>query len=231
MILELCTDSIAGAELARKYGAKRIELCSALTVGGLSPSTALIKECLKIGKVEVHVMLRHREGGFVYGKNEWPIILNDLNMMISLGVHGVVFGALNENGDVDKALCQEIISRTSAVGIEATFHRAFDLASDPIKTVEELIELGFDRLLTSGQKDMAIDGKNLIKDLSDQSDGRIQIMAGSGVNPSNAIELAATGADALHFTSHTTQGSGSLGMGANFIPDPAKISSIRSLFS
>ncbi|MCZ4410651.1 copper homeostasis protein CutC [Cryomorphaceae bacterium 1068] len=229
MTLEVCIDSYKGAELARRFGAKRVELCSALSVGGLTPSIGLVAECAEVA--EVHAMLRHREGDFVYSPREIEIMLDDIDFLANAGASGVVFGCLTENKAIDLNANAELIKEAKILGLETTFHRAFDFSKNPKESLNKLIDLGFDRLLTSGQKPRAIDGIDLISDLVAWANGRMEIMAGSGVNATNALMLANVGVDALHFTSHISQETkDSFGMGLKTISDTNKIKSIAKLF-
>jgi copper homeostasis protein len=229
MTLEVCIDSLEGAELAKRYGAQRVELCSALSVGGLTPSIGLLVACAEV--TEVHAMLRLREGDFTYSSKEIKIMLDDIDFLANAGASGVVFGCLTESKAIDLKASAELIKEARILGLEATFHRAFDFSDNPKESLNKLIDLGFDRLLTSGQKPRAIEGIDLIRDLVDLADGRIEIMAGSGVNATHALKLANAGVDALHFTSHIPKETkDSFGMGLTTIPDTNKIKSIAKLF-
>lgn len=231
MIVEFCIDTVDGAIAAQKYGAKRVELCSALGVGGLTPSLGLIKQCKMASTVEVHVMLRHIEGGFNYNESDVQIMLKDISGVKAAEADGVVFGCLTTDDNVDIEKNQQILELTKEWGLTTTFHRAFDFCNDPFSALEQIIDLGFDRILTSGQQNTAIEGVDLIRELVQKADGRIEIMAGSGVNSSNAIQLSETGVNALHFTIHqknTT--SENLGMGNRTVIDKEKITSIIQLF-
>ena len=231
MIFEVCTDSVEGTILAKQYGAKRVELCSALSVGGLTPSISLVEECVQIRGVEVHAMIRHTEGWFVYTPSDISIMRKDIEHLAKTGVHGVVFGCLTNENTINYEQNEYLLNIARNLGLEVTFHRAFDFVNNPFKALEQLIDLGFDRLLTSGQKPTAIEGINLIDDLVKKSNGRIQIMAGSGVNPDNAKTLAHVGVNALHFTSHRyVDEKEQLGMGQRTYPDEQKISRIVNQF-
>lgn len=229
MILEICGDSIESYKLAKQFNVKRIELCSALTVGGLTPSIGLIEECVKIGGVEVHAMIRHLEGGFVYSTEDIETMKRDISHVKRAGGDGVVFGCLTSVNEINLEQNKQLFAHAKDLGLEVTFHRAFDFCKESKTTLDLLIEIGFNRLLTSGQETTAIEGKETIQHLVQQSDGKIEIMAGSGVNASNAKELANTGVDALHFTAHTPSlQSESLGMGSKKISNPNKTKAIIS---
>ena len=229
MILEICGDSLESYKLAKQFAVKRIELCSALTVGGLTPSIGLIEECAEIGGVEIHAMIRHLEGGFVYSEKDIGTMIKDISNVCIAGSHGVVFGCLTHANEINLEQNKQLFSHAKSLGLEVTFHRAFDFCSNPESTLDKLIEIGFDRVLTSGQKLTAIEGKKIIRRMVLQSNDQIEIMAGSGVNASNAKELSELGVDALHFTSHKSNPEHEqLGMGSKTIPDPTKTQAIIS---
>jgi copper homeostasis protein len=230
MKIEFCIDSVNGAIAAKKHGANRVELCSALNVGGLTPSFGLIKQCAAQG-VEVHVMIRHNEGGFTYSKADILIMLEDIKMAKKARASGVVFGCLTPQNELDFESNIDLIEAAKSLDLEVTFHRAFDFVENPAEALTSLINFGVDRILTSGQHDKAIKGIENIKTLVKQANGQIEIMAGSGVNNSNAVELAVTGIDALHFTIHKSSSENeALGMGTRTVIDEEKISSILKLF-
>jgi copper homeostasis protein len=231
MTFEFCIDTIEGAIAAKKYGVKRVELCSALNVGGLTPSFGLIQQCSQQG-VEVHVMIRHIEGGFVYSKEDVIIMEEDIKKAKEAGASGVVFGCLTPQNTLAIDANITLIETARNLNLEVTFHRAFDLVKDTKETLISLINLGVDRILTSGQRDKAIEGIDIIEQLLKQANGRIEIMAGSGVNSSNVKQLSETGIDALHFTIHQSKTeTESLGMGSKTIIDESKITSILNLFN
>jgi copper homeostasis protein len=231
MTLELCIDSLEGARLAAKYGLKRIELCSALSVGGLTPSLGLTRKCAELDGAEVHVMLRIKEGHFHYSDEDISAMGSDLKSLKEAGAIGVVFGCLTSSSELDARANRFLVEEAKSLGLEVTFHRAFDFTPDPKASLEQLIDLGFDRLLTSGQKPKAIEGAAMIQELSQLARGRIQIMAGSGVNAENSKTLASTGVDALHFTAHSDfDNLGNFGMGARTIPDENKVAAISTMF-
>ena len=186
MNIEICTDSVEGAIIAQKYEAKRIELCSALSVGGLTPSIGLIKQCVISSTVEVHVLIRPREGDFKYSMNEVEIIKSDIKMAKKAGAKGVVFGVLTEKNEVS-SLNIDLVALSKSLDLEVTFHRAFDFVNDFKIAIEKIIEFGVDRLLTSGLQQTAIEGLDVISYLHSNYGGKIQIMAGSGINNSNAF--------------------------------------------
>lgn len=231
MTLEVCVDSYEGALLAQNYKAKRIELCSALSVGGLTPSVGLVEQCTSLKNLEVHCMLRHREGDFLYNQREIDLLKRDLSSLAKLPIKGVVLGCLTAGKRIDLQGSKQLLQVAQDEGLEGTFHRAFDFVNDPKQALNELIDLGFNRLLTSGKQSIAQEGIELIRELVELATGRIEIMAGSGVNATNALQLAETGVNALHFTSHQKmEDSNYLGMGFKNLPNEEKIAAISKLF-
>ena len=230
--LELCTDSVEGAEMASTFGLNRIELCSALSEGGLTPSYGLIKAVRESANCEIHLMIRPYGGPFQMDSKALNLAETDMERAADLGVEGVVFGLLTEDNGLDLKHNARLLSKAKGLGLQCTFHRAFDFVSSPKNALEQLIDLGFDRLLTSGQKDKAIDGLDLLLDLVNQSSGRIQVMAGSGVNAQNARAFLEAGIRHLHFTSHQINAPfEQLSMGQKFEPNPAKVNDILALAS
>lgn len=229
MIFEVCSDQIGTNLLAKKYGAKRVELCSALTVGGLTPSYALIEASCKIEGIETHIMIRPREGGFEYNKQEIEIMRRNIRSAVKLGIHGVVFGCL-KGKRLDIEANSVLINEAKQHNLEITLHRAIDFTEDLSKSVNQSIELGFDRILTSGGASRAIEGKDQLSKMVAAANSKIEIMAGSGVNASNAEKLAELGVDALHFTSHSNKENIGLDMGVETIPLEEKIKSITQLY-
>lgn len=230
MIFEVCTDSLNGALAAEKYGARRIELCQALNVGGLTPNYGLIEQCASDSKVEVHVMIRHKEGNFVYDEQDVEIMKKDILASKNAGAKGVVFGILNPENDISP-LNKELVKLNKELGLETTFHRAFDFVSDSVKAIELIIEYGFDRLLTSGKEESALKGLSLITKLQREYGDQIQIMAGSGVNADNALKIAGSGVKNLHFTARKSGNNPvMLSMGELMLVDEDKIRNIMALF-
>lgn len=230
MIFEVCTDSFRIASLAKKYNINRIELCSALSVGGLTPSIPLAKMFADHKEFETHAMIRPRAGDFCYSNIELDIMQKEIHLLASQGIKGVVFGCLTDQGKVNVAHAKKLFDTAKKLNLEVTFHRAFDYALSPIEALETLIDLKIDRLLTSGLKEKAIEGIELIKELVAKSDNQIEIMAGSGVNKNNAMQLANAGVDALHFSAHKILENSDFEMGVKVMPDEGKIASIVKLF-
>ncbi len=197
MLLEVCCGDIQSARAAAQGGAQRIELCAALEADGLTPSAGLIAEARRIAGLRLHVLIRPREGNFAYDDEEFCIMESDIHMARQLGADGVVIGALTPERDIDVEHCRALMR--AAEGMQVTFHRAFDQCRNPQEALEQIIGLGCHRLLTSGQCRTAVEGIPLLRSLVEQSQGRIIIMPGAGVNPDNAqMILQQTGAIEIH---------------------------------
>lgn len=199
MKLEVCCADIESAIAASQGGAHRIELCSALSADGLTPSAALIAAARALPALKLHVLIRPREGDFVYTPSEEAVMLADIGVAADLGADGVVIGALTPAGEIDIPLCMRLVSKARARGLQVTFHRAFDRCVDPFSALEQIIAMGCTRILTSGQAPSAAEGIALLSELNARAGGRIIIMPGAGVNPSNAARiLAGTGCTEIH---------------------------------
>lgn len=195
-ILEVCCDNIESVKEAKKGGAERVELCSALSEGGLTPSVGTVIEAVKTG-IKVNVLIRPRGGDFLYTPAEVDTMASDIEALRGLGINGVVIGALTAKGDVDMPACRRMVE--VADNTEVTFHRAFDRCRDPFKALEDVVGLGCKRILTSGLQPTAIEGVAMLAQLVKQAAGRISIMPGSGVKVDNALKiLQATGAVEIH---------------------------------
>ncbi|TNM62300.1 copper homeostasis protein CutC [Aliirhizobium smilacinae] len=189
VLLEVCVDSAEGLNAAVESGAQRIELCSALDVGGLTPSKGLMALAAK-APVPVYAMIRPRAGDFVFDDASRTVMLADIDAVRESGLAGVVLGASVSDGRLDIDLLAFLAKRAEGMGL--TLHRAFDLVPDPLEALEQAIELGFERILTSGQAVKVSDGRRVLRRLVEQADGRISIMAGGGVLPDNVAEIVAT---------------------------------------
>jgi copper homeostasis protein len=196
--LEVCCFSLKSCKNAEAGGADRIELCGGLLEGGTTPSYGLVSKVLEAVSIPVYVMIRPRGGDFFYNSDEIDTMLADIKFFNKLNPAGFVFGCLNQTGDLDLENMKRLLSATN--GTPVTFHRAFDVCSNPLDLLEQLIELKIENILTSGQQNLAISGKELIGTLVNKAKGRIQIMVGSGVNAENINSLIETGTNAFHFT-------------------------------
>lgn len=224
--IEVCVDSPAGAAVARNAGADRVELCSALIVGGLTPSIGCVADALaatgavpdagtaaqaagtdRMGGFAVHVLIRPREGDFVYGRDDVRTMLRDIDAIrreadnASLPV-GFVIGALTDRGAVDRAVTAELLA--ACQDCSTTFHRAFDLTEDLDRSLDVLIELGVDRVLTGGGAQRAVDGLAAVAHLVRRGGDRIAVMAGGSIRPENVVRIvAATDVGEIHFRAPT----------------------------
>ncbi len=187
MLIEICSNSVESAIQAELGGADRIELCSNLLEGGITPSMGMVECVHKYLNIPVNVIIRPRGGDFCYSDFEFEIMINDVELMRRIGVNGIVIGILTPEGNIDKERCRLLIDK--AKPMEVTFHRAFDLTLNPQKSLEDIIDLGIERLLTSGQQQTALLGKNLISELIKKAASRIIIMPGSGINENNIEEF------------------------------------------
>ena len=208
MQLEICCGDLASVLAAKKGGAQRIELCSGLSEGGLTPSIGLIKAAVATGIPNINVLIRPRPGDFLYSTEELSLMEDDIKTAISAGATGIVIGVLTPDGDIDMNACERLIKaardEARSLGRESlniTFHRAFDVSRDADKSLNDIILLGCDCLLTSGMAPTAVKGLPALQRLSRVASGRISIMAGSGVNPANARDIInATEVDSIRST-------------------------------
>lgn len=231
--LEICTGDPVGIEAAIAGGADRIELCSGLAEGGLTPSIGAIRYAAS-RPITVNVLIRPRPGDFVYTREEIDMMVADIEAAVRCGADGIVVGALTPDGDVDMDACRQFID--AAQGHKVTFHRAFDVCRDPFKALEDVISLGFDRILTSGQASDALHGADMIRRLHDKAAGRIRIMAGAGVKPENAAEiLALSRCDDLHASARSlmpsgmTASAGEASMGSAYAADGSRMATNRNI--
>jgi len=222
-LLEVCCGSLPDAVAAERGGADRVELCSALFLGGLTPSWATIQEVKARLRIPFVVLLRPRSGGFCYSQEEMRVLERDAELAIASGAEGIVVGILQPDGRLDTERCKRI--RKIAGAKEIVFHRAFDVVPDPMRTLDEVIDLGFTRVLTSGQSKSALEGVELIKRLIDHARNRIEILPGSGIRPENVRELIElSGCDQVHMTASricqdaSTQGRPEITFGAPGAP-------------
>jgi copper homeostasis protein len=190
MTIEIVVYNIESALKAQEGGADRIELCDNPAEGGTTPSYGTIQLVRQNVSLDLYVMIRPRGGDFHYSSYEFHSMKRDISQCQRLSVDGVVFGILNTNGTIDKKRCKELIAQ--ARPLKVTCHRAFDMTRDPFEALEDCIEIGFDRILTAGQQALAEDGAELISELVTRANGRIGIMAGSGVNEKTVLNILST---------------------------------------
>ena len=199
LVLEVCVDSVESATRAAQGGCGRVELCSSLAQGGITPSIGLVEGVLHaVGKkgVKVFVLIRPRGGDFCYTRDELSTMQKDIRAVIEAGAHGIVVGALTPDGDVDMLAMRDLISSVKNAqeirgsdNIEITFHRAIDMSKDPVNSVELCVELGVHRILTSGGAKSSMEGAATIQDMLTCADNRLVVMAGGGVTPDNVKKL------------------------------------------
>ncbi|WP_285401485.1 copper homeostasis protein CutC [Luteibacter sp. ME-Dv--P-043b] len=218
-LLEVAANSVASAFAAQEGGAARIELCASLDEGGVTPSHGTIVLAREGLTIPLYVLVRPRGGDFLYENSEIECMLDDIEHCRDLGCDGVVVGALTAEGDVDTEACALFVRAAGRMGV--TFHRAFDLVPDRREALETIIDLGFERVLTSGGMQSAVAGASSIAKLVTQAGDRIVVMPGAGIEPGNAANLrAATRAREFHASAKQRLPSGmrsptdALGMGA-----------------
>jgi len=227
-ILEIAANSLASAWAAQQGGASRVELCAALELGGVTPSSGTILRVRERLSIPLHVLVRPRGGDFVYSHDEHMTMLADIAHCAAAGCDGVVVGALNESGDVDVERCRELIAAAGGM-LDLTFHRAIDVCRDPARALEEIIALGFHRVLSSGGAPSAVAGAANLRRMVEQASGRIAVMPGAGITAGNvAALLKETGAQEFHASAKRAQSSrmrhapaDALGMGGGEIRSEA----------
>jgi copper homeostasis protein len=197
IIIEVPCGNIESVIAAKKGGADRIELCSALPLGGLTPTPGMLEEILEVSIIKF-VMIRPREGNFVYSPAEFRSMLSDIELMKKAGAQGIVSGVLLKNNKIDLERTREL--KDASRPMPFTFHRAFDLTPDPFRSLDELIEIKANRLLTSGQAIDAFSGKELIRKLVKQADDRLEIIAGAGINSENVLSIIESGIKEIHLS-------------------------------
>ena len=196
MILEICANSYQSAVNAEIAGAHRIELCSEISVGGTTPSYGLLKKVMADIDIPVQVLIRPRSGDFHYSDEEFDIMKENILQCKDLGCAGIVSGVLHEDYTIDKKRTSELIELSKPMSF--TFHRAFDVVSKPKESLLQLLNLGVDRLLTSGQQEKAEDGIDLLIELQKLAKNKITILPGSGINSENCIHFKNAGFTEIH---------------------------------
>ena len=203
---ELCAFSLEACRAAARAGVTRVELCASPYEGGTTPSAALIRRARQLPHLQLSVMIRPRGGDFLYTDDEFDLMLDEVDFARECGADCVVAGMLTPDGRVDEERTARLVDRCGSM--QFTFHRAFDMTRDTAEALESLVRAGCYRVLTSGGRNTAMEGIDTIRALVAQSAGRIAIMAGSGVSPSNVRQLAGTGVDAVHFSARSLVESG-----------------------
>lgn len=205
--VEVCVDSLESLQNAIEGGATRIELCSSLDLGGLTPSYGLMKQAVLLsGEVPVYGMIRPRQGDFLYCDEDIETMKLDIDAAATSGIQGVVFGVLAENGSIDLDKAKQLVDRAKQHELGTTFHRAIDQCRDFRQAIDDISGLGFERILTSGLASKAVQGKQVIKEMVHLANGRLQIMAGAGVNTQNVQEIVqSTGVKEVHLSGKCTR--------------------------
>ena len=207
MVVEICANSVRSCIEAERGGAVRVELCAAIPEGGTTPSWGEMVVARRAISIDMNVIIRPRAGDFLYSDLEFEAMVADIDAARRAGANGVVFGCLTAEGDVDIERNRELMA--AAEGLSVTFHRAFDVCREPMIALEQIIALGFDRILTSGQEPNAMEGAGLIARLVEQAGDRIIIMPGCGINEGNIAEIKLiTGAREFHFSAREPLASG-----------------------
>ncbi|HVV05661.1 MAG TPA: copper homeostasis protein CutC [Puia sp.] len=200
--LEICSFDLLSALIAQEAGAHRIELCAGPAEGGTTPGPGLIRAARESIHIDVYPIIRPRGGDFLYTDEEFDIMMKEVAYCKQMGCNGVVIGLLNADGSIDKTRTARLVEMAYPLGV--TFHRAFDWAANPFEAMEDIISLGCERILTSGQRHTALEGAELINELVRQADDRIIIMPGSGVRANNILTLAeSTDASEFHSSART----------------------------
>lgn len=198
MKIEICANSFASARAAQEAGADRIELCTELSVGGLTPSLGLIEKTILELDIPVHVLIRPRSSNFTYSEEDFDVMLRDISFCCEIGCAGIVSGILDHHLEIDLKRTAKLIE--ACQGKEFTFHRAFDWVQDPIQEFQKLKELKVDRLLSSGLQPTAVQGISLLKQLQELSEGKIEVMPGGGINIENAQLFKEAGFQSIHLS-------------------------------
>jgi copper homeostasis protein len=208
-LLEIAASSLASALAAQEGGADRIELCADLSEGGTTPSYGTIAVARERLRIPLYVLIRPRTGDFHYAPGDVEVMLRDIENCVGLGCDGIVIGALDQAGDVDEAICRELITAAGSLGV--TFHRAFDAARDQAAALEAIVRLGCERVLTSGGEADALSGATRIAGFVKQAASRVKVMAGAGITAGNIAEVARrSNADELHGSGRAVQVSPSM---------------------
>lgn len=220
--IEICVEGVDGLVAAQEAGADRVELCASLLEGGITPSLGVVKAALRVATIPFHVIVRPRGGDFLYSDLEFEAMLEDIKALRDLGVAGVVIGCLTADGRIDEERTQALVD--AARPLKVTCHRAFDMTADFREAIEALVRCGVDRVLTSGQRDTAEEGVDILRATAEAAAGRIVVMACGGLDEGNIARLRReSGCDEMHFAALTTVGSGmtyrnpNVGMGGTAI--------------
>ena len=198
MVIEICCSSISSVKNAINYGANRIELCQDLRNDGITPSKRLLNSAIKISTKPINVLIRPRIGDFFYSSEEIKLIEYEIKQIKLLPINGIVIGILNRENDLPINVLKKLVQIIKP--LDLTFHRAFDIVNNPIKSMNELIEIGFDRILTSGQSNTAEKGLKMLLELKEKANGKISIMPGGGINENNCHIFLKNGFNEIHLS-------------------------------
>ncbi len=198
MVIEICCSSVSSVKNAINYGANRIELCQDLRNDGITPSKRLLNSAIKISTKPINVLIRPRIGDFFYNSEEIKLIEYEIKKIKSLPINGIVIGILNRENDLPINVLKKLAQIIKP--LDLTFHRAFDIVNNPIKSMNKLIEIGFDRILTSGQSDTAEKGLKMLLELKEKANGKISIMPGGGINENNCHIFLNNGFNEIHLS-------------------------------
>ena len=198
MVIEICCSSISSVKNAINYGANRIELCQDLRNDGITPSKRLLNSAIKISTKPINVLIRPRIGDFFYSSEEIKLIEYEIKQIKSLPINGIVIGILNRENDLPINVLKKLVQIVKP--LDLTFHRAFDIVNNPIKSMNTLIDIGFDRILTSGQSDTAEKGLKMLLELKEKANGKISIMPGGGINENNCHIFLKNGFNEIHLS-------------------------------
>ena len=198
MVIEICCSSVSSVKNAINYGANRIELCQDLRNDGITPSKRLLNSAIKISTKPINVLIRPRIGDFFYNSEEIKLIEYEIKKIKSLPINGIVIGILNRENDLPINVLKKLAQIIKP--LDLTFHRAFDIVNNPIKSMNKLIEIGFDRILTSGQSDTAEKGLKMLLELKEKANGKISIMPGGGINENNCHIFLKNGFNEIHLS-------------------------------
>ena len=198
MVIEICCSSVSSVKNAINYGANRIELCQDLRNDGITPSKRLLNSAIKISTKPINVLIRPRIGDFFYNSEEIKLIEYEIKQIKSLPINGIVIGILNRENDLPINVLKKLVQIIKP--LDLTFHRAFDIVNNPIKSMNTLIDIGFDRILTSGQSDTAEKGLKMLLELKEKANGKISIMPGGGINENNCNTFLKNGFNEIHLS-------------------------------
>ena len=199
--IEICCGSLQSCIAAQNAGAQRVELCSVLSLGGVTPSYGEISQAKNNLTIDIHVLIRPRQGDFLYSSSEIDVMLEDIEMCAQLEIDGVVLGALDKYGQVDEDVTKLLTDFAKKNGMSVTFHRAIDVSVNIFKSLDTIAKLGIDRVLTSGGQNSAFEGIDVIAEMQRRSGGQVVIMPGAGIDSSNIVEIIEkTGVEEVHFS-------------------------------